>query len=337
MGDTTIEWCDKTWNPTRGCSLVSPGCTSCYAMRQAHRFSGKGKPFEGLTKKRVNLGVVWTGKVRLAPDMLALPFSWRKPQRVFVNSMSDLFHEKLSNEAIAAVFGVMAASPRHTFQILTKRAKRMREWFEWYEGESGAGAYAYAAILAAVEALPKDDHDRIGTQLRWSIGGDSEPAWPLPNVWLGVSVEDQERADERIPELLATSAAVRFVSYEPALGPIDFQCLTTDDDSFLDALDDPDGTTLSWVIVGGESGPGARPFDIAWARRVVDQCKAAGVAVFCKQLGAKPFYMWPEHTDPKNRHSQIIKRLELKDRKGGNPSEWPKSLRVREFPKADAS
>jgi protein gp37 len=214
MGETTIEWTSRTWNPVRGCSLVSSGCQNCYAMGQAHRFSGKGKPFEGLTKARVSLGPVWTGKVRLVPEMLALPLSWRTPQRVFVNSMSDLFHEGLKDHEIAQVFSVMetARTRGHVFQVLTKRAKRMREWVtEWarkidYADDSGRG---YAG---------RYDH-----------------------VWLGVSAEDQERANERVPELLATPAAVRFVSYEPALGPVDFK-------PWLYG-----SPKLDWIIVGGES------------------------------------------------------------------------------------
>ena len=141
--------------------------------------------------------------------------------------------------------------------------------------------------------------------------------WPLPNVWLGVSAEDQSRAYERVPELLATPAAIRFVSYEPALGPVDFQALTLDDDSFLDAIDDEDGTTLDWIIVGGESGHGARPFNVAWARSVVKQCANAGVACFVKQLGAKPFV--DDLLDQSVRKDvQTINRMYAsKDRKGG--------------------
>jgi protein gp37 len=126
--NSLIEWTDRTWNVVRGCSRVSPGCDNCYAMGQAHRFAGPGKPFDGLTRYTAKRGVDWAGFARFVPEKLAEPLSWRKPQRIFVNSMSDLFHESLSNEEIAAVFGVMAACPQHTFQILTKRPKRMREW-----------------------------------------------------------------------------------------------------------------------------------------------------------------------------------------------------------------
>jgi len=188
-------------------------------MRQAHRFSGKGGAYEGLTQLR-NQGPVWTGSGRLVVDMLDLPLRWRKPRTVFVNSMSDLWFEKFTNEEIAAVFGVMAACPQHTFQILTKRAERMRGWFEWF-GRTIRDSSALAGYAA--DRIP-NGRERDGSLSHWlyehtkKIGW----AWPIPNVWLGCSVENQKYADERIPELLRTPAAVRFVSYEPALGPVDF-------------------------------------------------------------------------------------------------------------------
>ncbi len=281
MGNTSIQWTDKTWNPTRGCSRVSPGCTSCYAERIAYRFSGPSDQFAGFAKK-VNGHASWTGKVELIESMLDAPLHWRRPCRIFVNSMSDLFHEALPGSDIFKVFVIMAASPQHTFQILTKRAARMREWIN-------------------------------------NVKPEGFPGWPLPNVWLGISAEDQQRADERVPLLLQTPAAVRFVSYEPALGPVDF------DKWFWGGHGNP-----NWIIVGGESGPGARPFNIVWARNTIEQCKAAGVACFVKQLGAKPFI------GPKKISNGVISRgpLTLKDRKGGEISEWPEDLRVREFPNA---
>ena len=205
----------------------------------------------------------------MVPEHLAAPLRWRRPRRVFVNSMSDLFHESLTNEQIAAVFGVMAASPRHTFQVLTKRAARMREWFEWYEGESGAGATPLAAILAArdhVGALASRDHE-FGP-------------WPLPHVWIGVSVENQAAADERIPELLRTPAAVRWLSCEPLIGPVDLAAASPNARSLVEDLD--------WIVAGCESGPGARPCDVAWLRSLRDQCATAGVAYFLKQAKHTP-------------------------------------------------
>lgn len=195
---TEISWTDRTWNPIRGCSRVSEGCRFCYAEGVAYRFSGPGQPYEGLARK-VNGRAAWTGKVRLVESALTEPLSWRKPARIFVNSMSDLFHEHVSDEFIAAVFGVMAAAPQHTFQVLTKRAERMRE----------------VVSALSVELVRECTLKLTGRMIRgdWML--------PLPNVWLGVSCEDQQRADERIPLLLQTPAVVRFVSCEPLLGPID--------------------------------------------------------------------------------------------------------------------
>ena len=305
MGDTSISWTDKTWNPIRGCSRVSEGCRNCYAERQGNRFRGPGQAFEGLVVWQA--GPRWTGEVRFVAEHLADPLRWRKPQRVFVNSMSDLFHERLTNEQIAAVFGVMAAAPQHTFQVLTKRAKRMREWFEWMSIEAGRSRDAAVVhyedtrdmeVRLCVAWLDTHHVDR---------GHVTYPTWPLPNVWLGVSVENQDAADERIPELLRTPAAVRFLSCEPLLGPTNLRHL--DDDAKggqwcqVDALTGeqtdmgrpcpPVGQRIAWVIAGCESGPGARPCDVAWLRSLRDQCAAAGVPYFLKQA---TYYSEPEAT-----------------------------------------
>lgn len=311
--NSNIEWTDATWNPTRGCSRVSEGCRHCYAERFAARFAGPGGRYEGLVKTHPSGEPRWTGDVRLVPEQLDQPLRWKKPQRIFVNSMSDLFHEKLRDEEIAAVFGVMAAAPQHTFQVLTKRPEWMRQWFEWI-GSRAARDVMHEAVKSVMG---------YGNPRRPGI---KETRWPLHNVWLGVSVENQETADERIPMLLQTPAAVRFVSYEPALGPVDFS-------PWLDGQ----GTQcspkwcrhpfLDWVIVGGESGPGSRPFDVAWARSVIEQCGKTGVACFVKQLGARPF---GDGTVGPNTYDA----LGLRDRKGGDMAEWPEDLRVREMPEA---
>lgn len=284
MSDNSkISWTDATWNPVRGCTPVSAACKHCYAARDASRFSGPGQPYEGLAHDGK-----WTGKVRCLPELLSLPLHWRRPRRIFVNSMSDLFHPYVPNEFIAAVCGIMAACPQHMFQVLTKRPKRMREWFEW---------------VAA-------DHDRIWRSLceqsfdcpsSWE-GEDGLPLvedWPLPNVWLGVSIEDQATADERIPELLVTPVAVRFVSAEPLLGPIDLGKLRTGwrepgHDTLrevyplagLMAIPDCDWDVgkIDWVSIGSESGTHARPIHPDWARSIRDQCVAAGVPCFLKQM-----------------------------------------------------
>jgi protein gp37 len=258
LGDTKIEWATKTWNPLRGCSKVSEGCRNCYAIRVAHRFGGPGQPYEGLTQTGPG-GPNWTGKVTLVPDALELPLNWRKPQRVFVNSMSDLFHPEVPDDFIHQVWETMAAAAQHTFQILTKRPERMRDW----------------------------------VRKHGNVVGTERPA--LTNVWLGVSVEDQKAADERIPLLLQTPAAVRFLSCEPLLGPVNLKI----EDGFLDhdvlagRYTGPNGETdihmpterIDWIIVGGESGPKARSADPDWFRSLHDQCQAAGVAFFFKQWG----------------------------------------------------
>ncbi len=328
MGETNIEWTDATWNPTRGCSRVSPGCVHCYAERQAARnLPGHRSPTTGEAFAIIKNGEPhWTGKVELIESKLMEPLHWKKPRRVFVNSMSDLFHENLPTRDIVRVAAVMALTPWITYQVLTKRAQRLPLVFD-AQMEYDVKGCAWEML----GRLPKFNHQHLGS----NVG--SRP-WPLPNVWLGVSVENQQTADERIPELLRTPTAIRFVSYEPALGPVDCR-------PFLDPLAHLDGfyrsqiqkgmfnedqvdslkrPTLDWVIIGGESGPGARPFRAEWARDIIAQCKAAGVPVFCKQLGANPVGWgddWEYWAD-------------MKDKKGGDWDEWPNELRVRQFPEA---
>ena len=277
---TKIEWTDVTWNPTRGCSRVSAGCEHCYAERVAYRFSGPGQPYRGLAHKGSDGKPHWTGKVVLDEAKLLEPLHWRKPRRVFVNSMSDLFHEALTDEQIDRVFAVMALCPQHTFQVLTKRAKRMREWASNPETRERLGD----AILDWIINRQDSAEMRAVTITREQIVAIN---LPLPNVWLGVSAEDQAAADERIPELLATPAAVRFVSLEPLLGPLSIERWVGGQREA-----GPPGATygvpasdLDWVIVGGESGPGARPMHPDWPRQIRDQCAAAGVPFFFKQWG----------------------------------------------------
>jgi protein gp37 len=280
----------------------------------------------------------WTGRVELVPEKLAEPLSWRKPARVCVNSMSDLFHESLPDEAIAAVFGVMAVAPWHTFQVLTKRAERMRRWFEWASDPRRGGA------LTVGRKLNLATHEIMGGRAPSgaAIENTANETWPLPNVHLGVSVENQETADERIPHLLATPAALRFLSCEPLLGAVDLRWC-----EWCGRFGDHDCETspevgIDWVIVGGESGPGARLCDVAWIRSIVEQCKAAGVPVFVKQLGARPIataapLASPQSAESIMRHGEYDPdpiEFRFRDRKGGDPSEWPEDLRrVREMPR----
>jgi protein gp37 len=308
-GKSNIEWCTDTWNPIVGCTIVSPGCTNCYAMKWAHSGMKAIKHYDGTTKV-VNGHAIWTGLVRQAPEhILMAPLKWKKPRRIFVNSMSDLFHEDVPDEWIDMVFAVMALSPQHIFQVLTKRSKRMREYASTDSGKAWndlrARWFRAATSKCPDGAVPLD-----------FLVGNAFRRYPLPNVWLGVSCEDQKRADERIPDLLATPAAVRFVSAEPLLGPIDF---SRHIEIRMPSLYSPVEVNLDWIIVGGESGPGSRPFNLAWGRSIIAQCKAAGVPVFMKQVGADPF-------------TNDNLYMTLKDRKGGDPLEWPEDLRVRQMP-----
>lgn len=267
-----IEWTEATWNPVVGCSILSPGCTHCYAMKMAARIeamsaaTGRETHYAGTTKLS-KAGPVWTGKLALAPDhILTEPLRWKRPRRIFVNSISDLFHENVPDEWIDKVFAVMSLAPQHTFQVLTKRARRMRE----YVGASDR----FARVLRTM-------------YLNVPVDGSLADEWPLPNVWLGISTERQQESDERVPELLATPAAVRFVSAEPLLGPIDYYTTS----AVMPAERHPwrNGPILQGidlVIVGGESGHDARPMHPDWARSIRDQCAAAGTVFFFKQWGA---------------------------------------------------
>lgn len=310
--ETKIQWTDRTWNPVRGCARVSSGCQRCYAERVAHRFSGKGQPYEGLTVLGKQ-GPRWSGEARFIPSVLNEPLSWKKPQRVFVNSMSDLAHSDVTNEQIAAIFGVMAACPQHTFQVLTKRPERLVEWFRLVGGRPGFSNPLQTCCMAALDYERETHPESDSGPLHTKRCADPEGPWPLPNVHVGVSVENQAAANERLPLLLQLPAAVRFVSAEPLLGHVDLSpWLQTG--------------ALHWVIAGGESGPGARPCNVEWITSIVDQCKAADVACFVKQLGAKP----READSLYNGNERRV--LSLKDRKGGDMNEWPEALRVRQMP-----
>lgn len=250
---TAIEWTDATWNPVTGCTKVSPGCDHCYAETIAHRFAGTSAYPNGFD-------------VTLRPDRLEQPLRWQRPRRIFVNSMSDLFHAEVPDDYIAEVFAVMAMAPRHTFQVLTKRPGRMRSLL----GSWDFRIMVYDHVVAL-------EHDEV---------------WPLSNVWLGTSVESQRWADVRIPQLLNTPAAVRFLSCEPLLGEVllcrcDGAQYEVVRHPFLTSSECPlHGTTrLGWVIVGGESGSHARPMHPGWARTLRDQCTKVGIPFLFKQWG----------------------------------------------------
>jgi protein gp37 len=255
MTTTKIEWTDRTWNPVTGCTKVSRGCDHCYAEGIARRFAGSKAFPNGFD-------------VTLHPERITAPLRWRKPARVFVNSMSDLFHADIPDDFIARVFAVMAATPFNTYQVLTKRHGRMR---------------SLLSDSNFADLVIEDLHTSLDLNADYVDSCLETWLWPLRNVWLGVSVEDQQRADLRIPALLDTPAAVRFLSCEPLLGPI-VLCTGCAIDTPC-ALDRVGG--VDWVIVGGESGPGARPMEPAWARDLRDQSTTNGVPFFFKQWGGR--------------------------------------------------
>lgn len=236
MGDgTAIEWTDATWNPLRGCSRMSAGCANCYAERVAARFSGQGQPYEGLARMTAK-GPAWTGKVALVDHMLDQPRRWQRPRRIFVNSMSDLFHDDVPDEWISRIVSEMAAAPRHRFQVLTKRPGRMADYLQ-------------------------------------ALGG--EAMWLLPHVWWGTSVEAADVAEERCQALMMVPSVNLWVSAEPLIGALDLRRW----------LDVPLARHIAWVVAGGESGPGARPMALEWARSLRRQCAEARVPFLFKQWG----------------------------------------------------
>jgi protein gp37 len=245
MGKTKIDWADVVWNPMVGCTKVSAGCTNCYAERMAARLKAMGRPeYQDVVDEKGH----WTGKITLLPERLNQPLHWLKPKRIFVDSMSDLFHTCVPFAYIEQIWKVMVLANQHTFIILTKRADLMLEFTKWMAG--------------------MDDI--------------SIAEWPR-NVWLGVSVENQDTADERILLLLKTPAAMRFVSVEPMLEEIRiFGYLT-----IIPEYRSCETASLNWVICGGESGSNARPMDPFWLEYLHDQCLVAGIPFYFKQWGEK--------------------------------------------------
>lgn len=278
---TNIEWTEKTWNPTTGCDRISPGCTNCYALTMAKRLKGMGQAKYQHDGHPVTSGPGFA--LTTHPDTLTEPLRWTKPRRVFVNSMSDLFHARVPVAFLAQVFAVMAATPQHTYQILTKRPERA------------------ARILCS-----PDFRDTV-------LGNDTTrpaPDWPLHNVWLGTSIESNDythRADAR----RRTPAAVRFISAEPLLGPL----------AGLDL------NGIDWLIIGGESGAGARPLEPQWIADLIHSARRAGAAPFVKQLGS----VWARNTSVEGKTVHA-----LGDTKGGNPDYWPAYLHIREHPRSPA-
>lgn len=295
---TSIEWTEQTWNPTTGCDRISPGCDNCYALTMAKRLKamGQAKYQNDGDPRTSGPGFGLTGHF----DVLDQPLHWKKPRKVFVNSMSDLFHARVTTDLITRVWQTMQATPQHTYQILTKRASRL------------------APVLAKV-------HAELGL------------TEPLPNVWLGTSVESQKYADIRIKALAQAPAAVRFLSCEPLLGPVRLPLAEAVGGCNCGGYGPPyymhepscgyepgAAYSIDWVIIGGESGPGARPFDPQWAEDLIDDARTAGAAPFLKQLGSP----WARDTTINGKTVAAHG-----DTKGGNPDYWPARLRVREYPK----
>jgi protein gp37 len=329
-----IEWTrgedgseGKTWNPIRArnletgevgwfCEHMSHGCDHCYAEKMnVNTYFGNGLPYKASSLPQLELF--------LDEKMLMKPLSWRKGRKVFVCSMTDLFGRFVKDEWIDRIFAVMALAQQHTFQVLTKRPERM---LSYLRERAAGGRHIWEA----------------GQKIEMPRGQDKpEPGWPLPNVWLGVSCEDKETYQKRVIYLSQTPAAVRFISFEPLLSDVG--------DLMLDGICEG---AYQWAIVGGESGTGARPMNLEWMRSIVEQCKAASVPVFCKQLGSnftvnyydheyREEYQshgwdWPEPIDWNTRdgqpplHSRV--QIKLRNRKGGDIAEFPEDLRIREFP-----
>lgn len=265
MADATnIEWTDSTWNPTTGCDKVSPGCDNCYAMTLAPRLKAMGSAHYQTDGDPATSGPGFG--IAMHADALDKPLHWKRPRKIFVNSMSDLFHSGVTREFQAQVFAVMALAKQHTFQVLTKRPGVMR------------------SVLSS--PIFRADIEIAASRM---VGHDRAFPWPLSNVWVGTSVEDQKRADLRIPHLLDTPAVIRFLSMEPLLGPVDLRSWP-----FLDEQEDG-YPALDWVIVGGESGRGARPMRADWVRSLRDQCAAGRVAFHFKQWGSHDEHGTPTH------------------------------------------
>lgn len=389
---TNIEWTHtinndgsiskgETWNPFAGCSKISAGCKNCYAIRDAVRLAENNNPKIAEKYAGTVSGNNWTGKINLAPeDTLLKPLRWTRPRMIFVNSMSDLFHENVLDEWIDKVFAIMALSPNHTFQILTKRPERMKDYLSKKLDEFSDFGISETIKFTDLEGLIFDyiyENGSLKSHLKdagWFYDtdyyeGGSEPGDliyeaenPLHNVWLGVSIEDQKTADERIPLLLETPAAVRWLSVEPILENINLpiyyccNCFKFTQTERVNNNKDwgcticgcyktngwkPSKTQgISWCVVGGESGDKARVCNVEWIRSIVQQCKAANVPVFVKQLGSVPigkksdqFYMFNHGATLLDAYEKGASKLILSHKKGGDIDQFPGDLRVREYPK----
>jgi len=308
---TKISWCDATYNPITGCTPISEGCANCYAKRWVahfpllHGFTSGGPAWDPTEIEPFPFETI-----RFHHKRLDTPLKWKKPRRIFVCDIADLFHHHVCPEWIGAVMLVASFCSHHTFMLLTKRVRRMASWFE-----NNPFGYTQGAALAEFGkhiqmSSPMGRRNRVNG-VGTINGHDGQNEWPLPNVWIGVTAENQARADERIPVLMGIPAAKRFVSIEPMLGPVELFGKHRD---YLHDLGLPGRPPvqkgIDWVILGCESGPGRRPCKIEWMIDVVDQCRAAHVPVFVKQIH--------------DGFGKVIKNI----------NDFPKELQFREFPQS---
>lgn len=345
MQKTSIQWCDYSANLLKyrdasgksvwACVKVSDGCKNCYAESTAKRWK-RGGPFSLPVMKTITPFFSDDEAKKILRDKSLTG------KKVFAGDMTDIFGEWVPDEIIDKHFAVFALRPDVTFQVLTKRPERMAAYIAHRTRSRPTTGILDKEILRVAESPNLSTAFIVGLEMEPLASGpfsyDEDSDWPLKNVWLGTSVENQACADERIPHLLRCSAAVRFLSVEPQLGPVDLH------GAFYRARLGPNDPYkkraligVDWVIVGGESGPHARPFNVNWARSLRDQCGAAGVSFFLKQLGRWPVAKCPNpcHAGPcRNCGDTGLVTVHLKDSHGGNMAEWPEDLRVREFPAA---
>lgn len=302
MADQTrggISYCERTWNVTLGCSPVSAGCAACWANGMVRRIESA----QHSDNPTVTVTGQWNGEICLRPDWLAKPLHWRKPLVILVQTLGDLFHEQVPFEFIAAVYGVMAACPQHTFLVLTKRPERMLEFHRWIDEQSPKGLPRLECNMRALQ-----EEERQGSELlHRERCADPDGPWPLPNVWLGISAENQAELDRRVPLLLQVPAAHRWLSLEPLLGPLDLFAFMRGHirDASLASLGVSSMPGIDWIAIGPETGPRARPCDVEWLRSVVRQCRDASV---------------PAH----------VKAVPVDGKPSKNPHEWPDDLSVQD-------
>lgn len=299
MGKTTIEWTDDSWNPVTGCQAISEGCANCYAAQLAATRLFDTHRYRGLAHQNESGRGVWTGNVQLHFDRLCEPYRKQRGRRIFVCDMSDLFYEAVPESFVDRVFAVMLCSPQHTFQVLTKRPARMRDYLRTVEEEKGLQRWLNAAEELGFVAPPDE-----------SLG------WPLRNVWLGTSIENQPTAQTRLPALAHCPAVGRFLSMEPLLEDV--------------ILEPTLMREIALAILGGESTQGghARDCNLYWLRSAMRQCRATQTLVFVKQVGSRPTISYREGIYVKEQ------LLQVRHKKGADMEEWPEDLRVRELPKA---